>query len=137
MLFEHGVPYTVVKSSRWGLMQHDVYSWEVTRNDLVRLDSLTSRSRFIDRTLKEWIGGLDAKERERFTDALYAVLSSTEAKSFFELGAGWLKNAVLMVQSLAGVNESTRDLLFRTIAALLRAAKNNIWTLLPGSAEEA
>jgi uncharacterized SAM-dependent methyltransferase len=65
---------------------------------------------------------------------LYNILSSTEAKSFPELGAGWLKNTVLMIQSLTSMDESTRQLMFHTLAALLRAAKNNIYTLMPKTA---
>jgi hypothetical protein len=131
MLFEHDDEYTVVKSDQSGLLQHDVYSWEVTHNDLVRLDKISRGSRFIDRTLKEWIGSLDSAQREQFTEALYAVLSSTEAKSFPELTAGWLKNAGLMIQSLTSIDEPTRELIFTAIAALLKAAKNNAGTLLP------
>jgi hypothetical protein len=131
MLFEHEDDYTVVKSTQTGLMQHDVYFWEVIHNDVVRLDAVTQGSRFIDRTLKEWIGGLDKTQREQFTEALYTILSSTEAKSFPELGARWLKNTGLMIQSLTSVDESTRDLIFKTVAALLKAAKNNINTLQP------
>ncbi|MDR0589687.1 MAG: DUF2974 domain-containing protein [Spirochaetaceae bacterium] len=131
MLFEHDDDYTVVKSTQAGLMQHDVYSWEVIHNDVVRLDRVTQGSRFIDRTLKEWIGSLDERRREQFTEALYAILSSTEAKSFPELGAGWLKNAGIMIQSLKDIDEQTRELIFSVIAALFKAAKNNINTLLP------
>jgi hypothetical protein len=129
MLFEHEEDYTVVKSARSGLMQHDVYFWEVNHNDVIRLDELTRESRFIDQTLKEWIGGLDRERREQFTETLYNILSSTEAKSFPELGAGWLKNTLLMLQSLTSLDESTRQLMADTLAALFRAAKNNIHTL--------
>jgi hypothetical protein len=133
MLFEHDDDYTVVKSARSGLMQHDVYSWEVTCNDLVRLDTVTRGSRFIDRTLKEWIGGLDETRREQFTEALYTILSSTEARSFPELSESWLKNTGLMIQSLTSVDESSREVMFSAIAALFKAAKNNIDTLLPNT----
>ncbi|MDR1238473.1 MAG: DUF2974 domain-containing protein, partial [Treponema sp.] len=136
MLFEHEDDYTVVKSTQTGLLQHDVYSWEVTHNDVVRLDAVTQGSRFIDRTLKEWIGGLNKTQREQFTETLFTILSSTEAKSFPELGAGWLKNTGLMIQSLTSVDESTRELVFNAVAALLKAAKNNINTLLPKTNRE-
>ncbi|MDR2259078.1 MAG: DUF2974 domain-containing protein [Treponema sp.] len=131
MLFEHDDDYTVVKSTQSGLMQHDVYSWEVTYNDVVRLDKVTQGSRFIDRTLKEWIGGLDETRRKQFADALFTILNSTEAKSFPELTEGWLKNTGLMIQSLKNIDEPTRELMSSVIAALFKAAKNNIDTLLP------
>jgi hypothetical protein len=131
MLFEHDDDYTVVKSAQSGLMQHDVYFWEVTCNDVIRLDKVTRGSRFIDRTLKEWIGSLDERRREQFTDVLFTILSSTEAKSFPELTDSWLKNAGLMIQSLKNIDEPTRNLMFSAIAALFKAATNNINTLLP------
>jgi hypothetical protein len=134
MLFEHEEDYTVVKSARSGLTQHDVYFWEVNHNDVIRLNEVTKGSVFIDRTLKEWIGGLDRTRREQFTETLYNILSSTEAKSFPELGAGWLKNTILMLQSLGSLDDSTRQLMVNTLAALLKAARNNIYTLMPKSA---
>ncbi|WP_043923284.1 DUF2974 domain-containing protein [Leadbettera azotonutricia] len=131
MLFEHETNYTVVKSVQIGLLQHDVYSWEVAYNDVVRLDEVNKESRFIDRTIKEWLSSLDNKQREGFTEALFTILGSTEASSFPELGTGWLKNTAAMIQSLTSIDETSRDMLFKTIGALLGAAKNNIHTLLP------
>ncbi|MDR2617592.1 MAG: DUF2974 domain-containing protein [Treponema sp.] len=131
MLFEHENNYTVVKSTQTGLLQHDVYSWEVAPADVVRLKRINKESRFIDRTIKEWLAGLDYKQRQSFTEALYTILSSTETSSIPELTAGWLRNAVVMIQSLTSIDDQSRDMVFKTLSALLRAAKNNIYTLLP------
>jgi hypothetical protein len=133
MLFEHDEDYTVVKSTQTGIMQHDVYSWEVSHDDVIRLDTVTQESRFFDRTLKEWIGGMDKEQRRRFTDALYDILSSTEAKSLPQLTAGWLKNAVHMIQTYNDIDDSTRDVIFQSLGALFKSAKNNIYTLLPSN----
>jgi hypothetical protein len=131
MLFEHGEDYTVVKSTQIGILQHDIYSWEVTYNDVVRLDKVNKQSRFIDKTIKEWIASLDKKQRQGFAEAFYTILSSTEASSIPELTAGWFKSAANMIQSLANINDTSRDMVFKTIGALFQAAKNNINTLLP------
>jgi hypothetical protein len=131
MLFEHGENYTVVKSTQLGLLQHDIYSWEVTYNDVIRLDKVNKQSRFIDKTIKEWIAGLDKEQRQGFAEALYNILNSTKASSIPELTADWFKNATLMIQSLTNINETSRDMVFKTIGALFQAAKNNLNTLLP------
>jgi hypothetical protein len=131
MLFEHGEEYTVVKSSRTGILQHDIYSWEVAYNDVVRLDRVDNQSRFIDKTLKEWIAGLDKEQRQGFVEALYTTLSSTAASSIPELTADWFKSATHIIQSLTNINETSRDMVFKAIGALFQAAKNNIKVLLP------
>jgi hypothetical protein len=132
MLFEHEDDYTVVRSTQTGLMQHDVYSWQVTRDDVERLDRVSEGSRFMDRTLKEWIGGLSREELRRFSDTLYSILGSTRADSLPKLSSGWLKNAGLMIRTFKDIDEPTRKLIRKTLAALFRAAGNNITTLLPG-----
>jgi hypothetical protein len=124
MLFEHEDDYMVIKSSQAGIMQHELYSWELVYNDLVHLDQVTKGSRFVDRTLKEWIGSLDREQRRQFTDALFSILSTAEAKSVSEINAG------LIIQGLKNTDESARDLIAKSVSSLLKAAKNNIDTLL-------
>jgi hypothetical protein len=130
MLFEHASDYTVIRSSQSGLMQHDLYSWEVTHNDMVRLDQVTQGSRFVDKTLREWINGLDYEHREQFAETLYAILNASQVKSFAELSGDWFKAAGRMLQSLGNIDGQTRSLMGKTLAALFRAAKNNLNTLL-------
>jgi hypothetical protein len=131
MLLEHGEEYTVIKSSEAGLMQHDLYSWEVTHNDMVRLDRVSQESRFVDKTLREWISALDYEHRQQFTGALYTILNAAQVTSFTELSADWFKSAGLMLQSLKNIDEPTRNLMGKTLGALFRAARNNIDILLP------
>ena len=130
MLFEHGKDFTVIKSSESGLYQHELYTWELTHNDMVRLSGLTQSSRFVDNTLREWIGGMDYEQRQQFIEALFTILNATQAKSVYELGSDWFKSAGKILQSLGNIDNSTRKIIRRTIAALFHAAKNNFDTLL-------
>jgi hypothetical protein len=130
LLLEHGNIPHVIKSSQAGLHQHELHSWEVTHNDMVRLDSVTQGSLFINKTLREWIGALDNVHREQFFEALFTVLSASQAKSLPELGSLWFRNAGLMLKSLGDIDDSTRDLIRKTLAALISTARRNIETLL-------
>jgi hypothetical protein len=124
MLFEHDDDYTVIKSSQTGFMQHELYSWELVYNDMVHLDELSPKGRFMDQTLKEWIGGLNSEDRRQFTEALYSILSATDITSISEITTGNI------LQGLKNIDDSTRDLLGKSVGALLKAAKNNLDTLL-------
>jgi hypothetical protein len=131
MLFEHPENYTVVKSRQTGLMQHDVFSWEVGRDDVLRMKEISQESVFMSRTLREWINGLDGERRRRFTDALYEILLSAETNSLPKLGNDWLKSASLMIRSYQGIDGATKKLIAETISAFFTAARNNITMLLP------
>ena len=130
LLLEHGNDHHVIKSVQAGLRQHELHSWEVTYNDMVRLDSLTQSSLFVNKTLREWIGELDNAHREQFFEALYTVLSASQAKSIPELGSLWFRNAGLMLKTIGNIDDSTRELIRKTLAALISSARRNIDTLL-------
>jgi hypothetical protein len=131
MLFKHGSEYTVIKSSSTGLMQHDLYTWEVTHNDLVRMDSISRHSHFLSNTLKEWGAGLDYERRQQLIEALYTILHGARIESTAEIEKDWFKTAGRMIQSLGNIDEATRDLMFKTIKALFDAMRNNLDTLKP------
>jgi len=130
MLMERGCDYTVIKSSQIGLLQHEIYSWEATHNNMVYVEKVDIGSRFVDKTLKEWIGNLDNEHREQFIGALYSILGASEVKSIPELEKTWFKAAGLMIKSMGNIDESTKNLIRKALAELFNAARRNIDTLL-------
>jgi len=135
MLLEHGNDYRVIKSTQVGLKQHELYSWEVTHNDMVRLDSVTQGSHFVNKTLREWIAELDNEHREQFFEALYTILSASQAKSIPELGSSWFRNAGLILKSLGDIDDPTRAVIRKALASLISSARRNIETLLKPAGE--
>jgi hypothetical protein len=133
MLFEHDENYSVVQSSQTGLMQHDVFSWEVGRDNVVRAQEINPETLFVNRTLRDWLNGLEPEQLRRFTDALYEILISAETGSLRKLGDDWLKTVSLMVKTYSGIDEPTKKLITKTIAAFFKAARRNITALMPAS----
>jgi hypothetical protein len=131
MLFDHDTDYTVVKSTTKGIMQHDVYTWEIMGNNLVSLDRVSKGSLFIGSTMKDWINSLDTKQRKAFIDVLFSILYSTEAHTFTELGSDWLKNSLAILQSITNIDKHSRKMIIKTLRTLFRAARKNITVLLP------
>jgi hypothetical protein len=113
-------------------MQHDVFSWEVGRDDVVQVKETRPESLFVKRTLRDWINGLEKEQRRRFIDALYEILISANTGSLQDLGNDWLKNASLMIRTYNGIDEPTKKLISKTISAFFKAARNNINTLISG-----
>ncbi|MGN1188962.1 MAG: Mbeg1-like protein [Candidatus Ornithospirochaeta sp.] len=81
MLFNTTEYSTVVKSSSLGLMQHDAFTWVLSGGKFVTQPSITSRSRKIDNTVKNFIARLDRNERETLVEVLYKILKATDEEN--------------------------------------------------------
>lgn len=122
MMMNHAESYTVVRSAQMGIMQHDPYSWQVLGSDFIRLEKVTAGSRFVDDTLKTWIANLDPEEQSRFIDTVFEVLGCTGAVTVRQLVSP--RNAKPLVKAMSGLDEETRGMMVRVLAALGRAAKH-------------
>jgi hypothetical protein len=130
MLLEHGDDYTVVKSSQTGLLQHILFSWEVTHNDIVHAGNVTQGSLFIGKTIQEWINNNDNDQREKFIEALYSILTSSEINSMHEMENSWFVSAGKIIKSFGNIDEAARKLIFNVLTELFRSARRNFDTLL-------
>lgn len=119
MLLEHEEPYTVVKSSLAGILQHDIYSWEVMGGDFVHVEEVTEESRFIDGTIKRWVADMDKEERSNLVDKVFGLLGAGGKDQLIDL----LHPASIAasVKQLTA-DESLRDLLANTFQELQQAA---------------
>jgi hypothetical protein len=129
MLLEHGNKHTVVKSRETGLMQHSLYSWEVTHNDMIHVNNVTQGSLFVDKTIREWIGGLENDQREKFIEAVYTILTSSEMNTIHDIENSRLAAAGRIIKSLGNIDEPARKLIFHVLSELFRSAGRNIDTL--------
>jgi hypothetical protein len=130
MLFEHGRNYNVIKSSENGLLQHSLFSWEVTHNNMIRVNEVTSGSRYVDKTLRDWINSLVNEDREKIIEALYTILTVSDVKSIHELEKSFLPTMGKIIKSLGNIDEHTKKLIRKTFVEFLRAASRNFDTLL-------
>lgn len=131
MLLEHEAEYSIVRSSQTGIMQHDVYSWEVMGTRFVCAEAMSDSSRILDQTFREWMSGLTDEDRGRFIEAVYSILASTNADTTDELTENWMGNSKVMLDFLRGMDEDTRKMVLRTLAALFRSAGKNFFGSIP------
>jgi len=130
MFMEHGTDYTVIKSNENGLMQHNLYSWDVTYNDLVLAEKTTVGSKFVNDTLREWLANLDNVERENFIEAVYHILTVADIKSLSELDTSWFSLIGRVYKSQSNMEESRKKIIWQTLKELVHSAGRNFETLL-------
>ncbi len=121
MLLEHEEHFLVVRSTQTGLLQHDGFSWQVQRDGFEYLPGLDENGRFVSRTLHTFLQALSPGLREQFIDALYGVLTCTDAGTLTELKNGGLKTASAMLRALRALDKPTRHVILQTLGLLLKS----------------
>lgn len=125
ILLQNQELYSVVKSSRMWLMQHDPFSWMIQGQDFQYISSITKTARFMNGTVNQWLSTLDDAQREKFINTLFHVLQATEATTFADLLEDWPKRAVAMLRSMKDIDAQTREFLVHTIRSLVVLVAKN------------
>ena len=122
MLLGHEETYTIVKSERISIMQHDIYSWQAERDRFVHLDTISNGSKFIDYTLKEWLADMDYKQREKFVEALFAVINETNVSTLKEFNDNFSDNARSVLKSVKNLDDTTGKAVIKAVVLLAKSA---------------
>ncbi len=120
MLLEHEEPYTIIKSKQLGLLQHELYSWEVSGPNFVPMEEITADSRFLDQTIKTWFAGMTNEERNEIVDAVFELLSIGDVDNVLDIIQP--KNLRNYFRTLS-TNGKIRRILSDELLSLMEAAK--------------
>ena len=99
LLLEHDEGYTVVRSARRGLFQHDGLSWEVLGGRFLRADALSPRGIHSDTVVRDHIESMTREERRALVDIIFGLLDATGAKTLSELHANPGKSVMAMIKA--------------------------------------
>ena len=111
----------VVKSTAFGLSQHDAYTWTVSRNRFIRTE-MSDLGRAFERTMGSWLTQIDDETRRSFTDTIFTIFESTGQNSFKTLSDQKLKSAEAMISAIMNLPEDKRQEAFSLILKLGQTA---------------
>ena len=109
-----------MKSTNNGILQHDLYSWQVIQNTLIQSESLTKDSVLIDETVKEWVASLDVVQRQQFIDSIYKLFESSQTLD--EL----YKNTGKIISSIKNLSEEEKKNIGDILKLLLKSFIKNV-----------
>lgn len=125
-LLYHEENYTVVQSTQSGVMQHDLYTWQLEGKEFIHLDEVDNGSRFIDKTIKGWLSGISQKQREEFINNVFEILQATDADTLTQIKEKWMKNAKILISTYKSMDEESKKMMIQTIEELFVIVKNNV-----------
>lgn len=124
MLLGHKEKMKTVKSDNSGIMQHDIYSWNVGNKKFPYLKSVDSTSIFIDNTLKKWLSEMTKEEFNSFVEAVFTVMSETNFETLREMGEKKFESTASMLKSVKNLDEDTRKKAIGALTLLLKSTKS-------------
>ena len=124
-LMNHKEKYTVVESVQKGIMQHDLYSWQIVGKEFVTLKEVTNESEFVDKTIKNWLENVEPKKREQVIDVVFDILNTTDVQTMKELKTNWFTSAKTILTSYKNIDKETKDLVWQTLDELFKSAKTS------------
>ena len=123
-LLNHKEKITILESTQTGIMQHDLYSWQVLGDKFVK-DEFTNSSEFIDQTISNWIKEVTPEQREQFVSVLFEVLNSTQAETLSEISGKWFANAKTMIKSYKELDDKSKEALNKAVSIFVKVGKDN------------
>jgi len=126
MLMQHLENYQVVESKRFGILQHDPFSWFVENDDFRYAEKVSLAAMHRHKTIDQWLSALSKEQRELFIDTLYQVIEATDSDTIYEFSEDWLKKALAMLNALKNIDSETMKFMGETINDLVKLSIKNL-----------
>lgn len=131
-LLEHEEKYNIVKSTQKGVMQHDIYSWQVEATKLIKIPELTNESEMVNKIVRDWLNNTTPEQRKNFINTLYQIIGKTEAKTITEFSEQWLKNIKKIIETYKTMSEEEKkqmeQMIKLTLTSIITCVKKEIST---------
>ena len=129
-LLSNEAAHTVVKSTAAGIFQHDVTTWEVTKDKFVSAE-LDAFSDFVKKALGSWLETMDDEARKSLVETVFSMIEMTEAETFSEFGENLFKNTGLMIKGLGKLPKEKQNELTAAFRSLAEAGRATVLDKIP------
>ena len=107
--------YTVIKSERSGIDQHNSYLWQVMGRRFLRMNNISENTAKLNEALSRWLDGKDMETRRELFEAVYEIMTAANAKTLTDFS----KDKLLLIRSIRLVEPQKRDMVFRELSGLV------------------
>lgn len=123
-LLNHKEKITITSSTEKGIMQHNIYSWEVLKDDFIHSKSSTDISEDIDKTLTEWLEKTTNEQRKIVIDSVFELFYSTEASTFSEMSKNMSTNLPIILKKYGEIEKEDKKMITNTITSIVSSYMN-------------
>ena len=126
-LMYHEEKFKIIRSTQKGIMQHDLYSWQVEGNDFIYLKEVTNESELVDEIIKEWTTKFTPKQRSEFINIIYKIVNETNSETLYEMSKNRFKTMGTIIKAYRKTNKQNKLIISQTLSELFNITKNNVF----------
>lgn len=119
-IMEHKEKCEIVQSNEKGIYQHDIFSWEVLKDDLIKLKNLTETSDVIKNTLTDWLQNTTVEQRQAFLDVIFEMFYATDAETFGDISKNLKKNLKKIFKTYINITDEQKKTIVEMIKLFLK-----------------
>lgn len=120
-LLEHEEEYQVVKSIQKGIMQHDIYSWEIEPTKLIRIPTVTNNSEIFNGIVSDWLKNTTPEQRENFINMIYEIIMETQAQRTSDFRVEIAKKIGIILNGYINVNPEDKKEIEHMVKLILES----------------
>ena len=125
-ILNHKEKITISLSNEKGIFQHDIYSWQVIKDNLIKLNHNTEISGNIDKTLTDWLENTTAEQRKIFVDTVFEIFYSTDANTFGDISKNLSTNISKMLKKYGEISTEDKKVITNMIKIIVTSYINII-----------
>ena len=109
-----------------GIMQHDIYSWQVIGTNIIQMEKTTNGSDFVDTTMRNWLKNIPMEQRKDVIDAIYSLIMTRNAKTWKEFNKKRYRNIGAILKQYKNLSENDKEMIKDAATKLANAAKESL-----------
>lgn len=116
----------VIHSIEKGILEHDIFSWQVLKDNLIELEKNTEASEDIDKTITQWLETTTPEQRRIFIDLVFELFYSTEANTFGEMSKNFTTNLPIIMKKYNQISKEEKEVMSKMIKIAFEIFIKNI-----------
>ena len=116
----------VIESNGILVLQHDMYTWLMNPDKLIRSEDIDANALKCKRVLTKWLDALNLEERRKFINGIYEIILMADANDIFGIIPGLMKNRKAIQNKLKAMDEITRNAIESSFSELSDSLKASI-----------
>ena len=115
-MLEHEEKCNIVLSIEKGIYEHDIYSWQVVKDEIIKASKLSDKSDIINKTLNDWLTNTTNEQRRIFFDGIFEIINSTLANTFSEISKDLPNSLITIFKAYNGISKEDK----KTITSMIK-----------------